>query len=283
MKRQASERVAATEAPSSTGRRARLHEIIFEANTRAGRIFDLVLIWLILLSVATVILESVRSVRVRYGDLLYALEWFFTLLFTAEYVLRLVSVRRPLRYATSFFGVVDLLAIIPTYLSIFVPGSQYLLVIRILRLLRVFRLLKLSEYVEEADTLRRALRASSRKISVFISAVLLLVVIIGALMYVIEGEAHGFTSIPISIYWAIVTLTTVGYGDLSPRTPFGQILASVVMVIGYGIIAVPTGIVSVELAQATRQRKMAKQACPACGAEGHDPDALCCKHCGARL
>ena len=282
MKRHASERIAATEGPA-TGRRARLHEIIFEANTRAGRLFDLALIWLILLSVATVILESVRSVRVRYGDLLYALEWFFTLLFTAEYVLRLVSVRRPHRYATSFFGVVDLLAIIPTYLSIFVPGSQYLLVIRILRLLRVFRLLKLTEYVEEADTLRRALRASSRKISVFISAVLLLVVIIGALMYVVEGEAHGFTSIPVSVYWAIVTLTTVGYGDLSPKTPFGQILASIVIVIGYGIIAVPTGIVSVELAQATRQQKLTRQSCPSCGAEGHDPDAICCKYCGASL
>ena len=282
MKPRASARVAATEGPS-TGRRARLHEIIFEANTRAGRLFDLALIWLILLSVATVILESVRSVRLRYGDLLYALEWLFTLLFTAEYLLRLLSVRRPLRYASSFFGVVDLLAIIPTYLSIFVPGSQYLLVIRILRLLRVFRLLKLTEYVEEADTLRRALRASSRKISVFISAVLLLVVIIGALMYVIEGEAHGFTSIPISIYWAIVTLTTVGYGDLSPRTPFGQILASIVMIIGYGIIAVPTGIVSVELAQAVRQQKTTRQSCPSCGAEGHDPDARYCKICGASL
>ena len=194
-----------------------------------------------------------------------------------------MSVRRPLRYARSFFGVVDLLAIIPTYLSIFVPGSQYLLVIRILRLLRVFRLLKLSEYITEADTLRRALRASSRKISVFLSAVMLLVVIIGALMYVIEGEEHGFTSIPVSIYWAIVTLTTVGYGDLSPKTPFGQILASVVMIIGYGIIAVPTGIVSVELAQAVRQQTVATQVCSACGAEGHDVDARFCKYCGADL
>ena len=209
MKRNASERVGPTEAPSS-GRRARLHEIVFESETRAGRLFDLALIWLILLSVATVILESVRSVRVQYGDLPYTLEWVFTLLFTIEYVLRLLSVRRPLRYATSFFGIVDLLAIIPTYLSIFVPGSQYLLVIRILRLLRVFRLLKLSEYVTEADTLSRALHASRRKISVFLSVVVLLVVVIGSLMYVIEGEAHGFTSIPVSIYWAIVTLTTVG-------------------------------------------------------------------------
>ena len=282
MKQHASERVAATESPAG-GRRARLHEIIFEADTRAGSLFDLTLIWLILLSVATVILESVRSVRAQYGDLLYTLEWVFTLLFTVEYVLRLTSVRHPLRYATSFFGVVDLLAIIPTYLSIFLPGSQYLLVIRILRLLRVFRLLKLSEYVAEADTLRLALRASRRKISVFISAVVLLVVIIGALMYVIEGEEHGFTSIPTSIYWAIVTLTTVGYGDLSPRTPFGQMLASVVMVLGYGIIAVPTGIVTVELAQAARQRRVTTQACPSCRAQGHDLDAVYCKYCGANL
>lgn len=280
--REASKRVEPTEGPA-TGRRARLHEIIFEAHTRAGRRFDLVLIWLILLSVATVILESVRSVRAQYGEILYALEWLFTILFTVEYALRLLSVRRPLRYARSFFGIVDLLAIIPTYLSILVPGSQYLLVIRILRLLRVFRLLKLSEYVAEADTLRLALRASRRKISVFLSAVILLVIIIGALMYVVEGEAHGFTSIPTSIYWAIVTLTTVGYGDLSPRTPFGQVLASLVMIIGYGIIAVPTGIVTVELAQAARQRKVTRQWCPACEAEGHDPDALHCKYCGANL
>src|SRR5688500_8224549 len=263
MKSPQQKRVPATERPA-TRRRARLHEIIFEADTRAGRLFDLVLIWLILLSVATVILESVRQIREQYGELLYALEWLFTLLFTVEYFLRLLSVRRPVRYATSFFGVVDLLAIIPTYLSILVPGSQYLLVIRILRLLRVFRLLKLTEYVTEADTLRRALRASQRKISVFLSAVMLLVIIIGALMYVIEGEAHGFTSIPTSVYWAIVTLTTVGYGDLSPRTSLGQILASAVMVLGYGIIAVPTGIVTVELAQAARQRSVTTQACPSC-------------------
>ena len=282
MSRVAHEKSPAEERPS-TRRRARLHEVIFESDTPAGRYFDLALIWLILLSVATVILESVREVRELHGKLLYALEWLFTLLFTVEYFLRLLSVRHPLRYARSFFGVIDLLAIIPTYLSVFLPGSQYLLVIRILRLLRVFRLLKLSEYVAEADTLRRALRASSRKISVFISAVVLLVVIIGALMYVIEGETNGFTSIPRSIYWAIVTLTTVGYGDLSPKTSFGQIVASIVMVIGYGIIAVPTGIVSVELAHAVRDRMVSGQSCPACGAEGHDPDAICCKYCGAKL
>jgi len=282
MSREAHQVGSAEERPS-TKRRARLHEVIFESDTRAGRAFDLVLIWLILFSVATVVLESVREIREQYGRLLYALEWMFTVLFTVEYFLRLLSVRRPLRYATSFFGVVDLLAVIPTYLSILVPGSQYLLVIRILRLLRVFRLLKLSEYVMEADTLRRALRASRRKISVFISAVVLLVVIIGALMYVVEGEANGFTSIPVSIYWAIVTLTTVGYGDLSPKTALGQMVASVVMVIGYGIIAVPTGIVSVELAHAVRERGISGQACPSCSAEGHDPDAVFCKYCGAKL
>jgi voltage-gated potassium channel len=282
MSRAAHARIPAEERPS-TKRRARLHEIIFESDTRAGRYFDLALIWLILLSVATVILESVREFRDQYGPLLYTLEWVFTLIFTVEYSLRLLSVRRPLRYATSFFGIVDLFAIIPTYLSIVIPGSQYLLVIRILRLLRVFRLLKLSEYVAEADTLHRALRASRRKISVFISAVVLLVVIIGALMYVIEGEENGFTSIPRSIYWAIVTLTTVGYGDLSPKTSLGQMLASVVMVIGYGIIAVPTGIVSVELAHAVREKQVSGQSCPSCGAEGHDPDAIYCKFCGATL
>ena len=282
MSREAHSRSPAVERPA-TRRRARLHEVIFESETRAGRYFDLALIWLILLSVATVILESVREVRVQYGPFLYALEWVFTVLFTIEYCLRLLSVRHPVRYATSFFGIVDLLAIIPTYLSVFVPGSQYLLVIRILRLLRVFRLLKLSEYVTEADTLNRALRASRRKISVFISAVVLLVVIIGAMMYVIEGEANGFTSIPRSIYWAIVTLTTVGYGDLSPKTSFGQIVASIVMIIGYGIIAVPTGIVSVELAHAVRDRQMQRRSCPSCEAEGHEADAICCKYCGTKL
>jgi voltage-gated potassium channel len=282
MNRKEHESVKATAAPSA-GWRARLHEIVFEADTPAGRFFDFALIWLILLSCATVILESVRHVREQYGEPLYALEWLFTLLFTIEYLLRLMSVRQPLRYATSFFGVVDLLAIIPTYLSIFVPGSHYLLVIRILRLLRIFRLLKLSEYLTEADTLRRALRASRRKISVFLSAVVLLVVIIGALMYVVEGEENGFTNIPVSIYWAVVTMTTVGYGDLSPRTPLGQLIASIVMIIGYGIIAVPTGIVSVELAQAARQQTVSRQSCPACAAEGHDPDARYCKYCGANL
>lgn len=270
-------------AAPSTGWRGRLHEIVFEADTPAGRFFDFALICLILLSCVTVILESVRQVREQHGELLYIIEWAFTVLFTIEYLLRLMSVGRPLRYVTSFFGVVDLLAIIPTYLSIFVPGSHYLLVIRILRLFRIFRLLKLTEYLTEADTLRRALRASRRKISVFLSVVMLLVVIIGALMYVIEGEENGFTSIPVSVYWAVVTMTTVGYGDLSPRTPLGQMIASIVMIIGYGILAVPTGIVSVELAQAARQQNITRQSCPMCASEGHDEDARYCKYCGSNL
>jgi voltage-gated potassium channel len=273
---------AAEARPPSGGWRGGLHEVIYEAETPAGRAFDVALIGLILLSVLAVMLESVGSVRARYGAELHAAEWAFTLLFTLEYALRLVSVRRPLRYAASFFGVVDLLAIVPTYLSLLVPGSHYLLVIRILRLLRIFRILKLAEHLSEADVLMRALRASRRKISVFLLTVLTLVVIIGTLLYVIEGEENGFTSIPASIYWAVVTLTTVGYGDISPKTPAGQTLAAAVMIIGYGIIAVPTGIVTVEIAQAAR-KVVSTQACPSCGSEGHDADAVFCKYCSARL
>jgi voltage-gated potassium channel len=268
--------------PPAGGFRGRLHEVIFEADTRAGRAFDVALIGLILLSVLAVMLESIRGVRERYGAELYAAEWGFTILFTIEYVLRLSSVRRPLRYAASFFGVVDLLAIVPTYLSLLVPGSHYLLVVRILRLLRIFRILKLAEHLTEADVLMRALRASRRKISVFILTVLTMVVVIGTLLYVIEGEENGFTSIPVGIYWAVVTLTTVGYGDISPKTPVGQTLAAVVMIIGYGIIAVPTGIVTVEIAQAAR-KPVSTQSCPECSAQGHDADAVYCKYCASKL
>ncbi len=259
-----------------------LHTVIFEADTRAGRAFDITLIGLILLSVLAVILESVSGIRVRYGVELQAIEWAFTILFTIEYLLRLISIGRPLLYARSFFGLVDLLAIIPTYLSALIPGTQFLLVIRLLRILRIFRILKLAQYVVEAQSLVLALNATRRKIEVFLFVVVTLVVIIGSLMYVIEGEEHGFTSIPTSIYWAIVTLTTVGYGDISPSTPIGQALASVVMILGYGIIAVPTGLVTAEL-----MRKpigpISTQACPACSADGHDADAVFCKYCGERL
>lgn len=267
--------------PSAAWRR-KLHEIIFEADTPMGRAFDIALLWAITLSVLVVALESVARLRAQYGPVLLALEWGFTILFTVEYVCRLISVRRPFRYAASFFGVVDLLAILPTYLSLFVPGSQYLLVIRVLRLLRIFRLLKLVEYLHQADVLVTALRASRFKISVFLLTVLTLNVIIGAVMYVVEGEEHGFTDIPTSIYWAIVTLTTVGYGDISPGTGLGKAIASLVMLVGYGIIAVPTGIVTAELARAA-QPTVSNQACPNCGAEGHDTDATFCKYCGAQL
>lgn len=259
-----------------------LHEVIFEAETTAGKVFDVALIWAIILSVIAVLLESVRSICAVYGDALYIIEWLFTILFTIEYVLRLFSVRKPFRYAFSFFGFVDLLAIIPTYLSIILPGTQYLLVIRILRLLRIFRIFKLTEYLREAHMITSALRASRKKISVFLLAVLSLVVIIGSLIYVIEGEENGFTDIPTSIYWAIVTMTTVGYGDLSPQTPFGKVLAAAVMIIGYGIIAVPTGIVTVEFSRVARKQVTTKS-CPGCGAEGHDLDANHCKYCGTHL
>jgi voltage-gated potassium channel len=240
------------------------------------------LIWSIVLSVSAVVLESVGSIRNTYGNVLIFIEWFFTILFTIEYILRLISIRQPLRYAISFLGLVDLLAIAPTYLSLVFPGGQYLLTIRILRLLRIFRVLKLTEYLSEANIIRTALLASRRKISVFLMAVASLAVIMGSLIYVIEGEENGFTSIPQSIYWAIVTLTTVGYGDLSPQTTMGKILASIVMIMGYAIIAVPTGIVTVEISQAAK-KKVSAQACPACGAEGHDYDAIHCKYCGATL
>ena len=264
------------------GLNARLYEIIFEADTPAGKAFDVVLICSIICSVLTVILESVSSFRTTYGVYLFAAEWFFTILFTIEYLLRLSCVGRPLRYATSFFGIVDLLAVIPTYASVFIPGSQSLIAIRTLRLLRTFRVFKLSAYIDEATIIMTALRASSRKISVFLAAVLTIVIIIGSLMYVVEGERYGFTSIPTSIYWAIVTLTTVGYGDISPQTPFGKALASMVMIIGYAIIAVPTGIVTAEIGQSMR-KTVSTQACRQCSAEGHDQDATYCKHCGAVL
>lgn len=262
--------------------RSQLHEVIFEADTPPGKLFDVVLIWSIVLSVVVVLLDSVAEIRADYGGLLYIAEWGFTLLFTVEYVLRLLSVRKPLSYATSFFGLVDLLAILPTYVSLLVPGSQYLLTIRILRLLRIFRVFKLAAYLNEARVIIAALRASRHKISVFLFAVLVIVVIIGSMIYVVEGEQNGFVDIPTGIYWSIVTLTTVGYGDLSPQTGLGKALASIVMIAGYAIIAVPTGIVTVELAQAARDQ-VSTQACPSCGLEGHDRDARYCKYCSAEL
>lgn len=262
--------------------REHLHEIIFEADTPTGKAFDIVLLVGIVLSVVAVVLESVASIREAHGILLRRVEWFFTILFTAEYLLRLCTVRRPLKYAFSFFGLVDLLAIIPTYLSLAFAGTQTLLVIRALRLLRIFRVLKLVHYIGEARVLTDALRSSMRKITIFLGTVLSLVLILGTTMYLIEGEENGFTSIPQSIYWAIVTLTTVGYGDIAPQTILGKFLASTVMILGYGILAVPTGIVTVELANAHGKR-MSTQVCRCCAAEGHDVDANYCKYCGEHL
>lgn len=260
----------------------KIHEIIFEADTPAGKAFDIALLICIVVSIGAVLLESVADIRAAYGPGLRALEWCITALFTAEYLLRLASVGRPLKYALSFYGIVDLLAILPTYLSLLVSGTQSLLVIRALRLLRVFRVMKLAHFVGEAAMLREALRASAKKIAVFLVTVATLVLIIGAVMYLVEGEENGFTSIPQSIYWAVVTLTTVGYGDIAPGTVLGKFLASAVMIMGYGIIAVPTGIVTVELSDAKR-RRIVTQACPECAAEGHDADAVFCKYCGSRL
>ena len=259
------------------------HEIIFEADTPLGKLFDVVLIGLIILSVITVMLDSVQDYNTRFGALFYRLEWVFTILFTIEYVLRMACIGKPLRYAISFFGVVDLLAILPTYVSLIVAGSHYLLVIRLLRVLRVFRVLKVVQYVGEADMLMSALRASRRKIIIFLFAVFTLATIAGSLMYVIEGAESGFTSIPRSVYWSVVTLTTVGYGDISPQTAKGQALATLIMLMGYGIIAVPTGIMTVEIARATDQKNMGIRACQACGGEFHAREARYCMHCGEKL
>jgi voltage-gated potassium channel len=272
--------VSTNRASTRSPGRQRLHEIIFESDTAAGRAFDIALLVAIVVSIVAVMLESVPAVRREHGSALRAVEWAITIAFTIEYVLRLVAVDRPGQYARSFLGVIDLLAILPTYLALVVPEAHSLLVIRSLRLLRVFRILKMTQFLGEAQLLTRALRASRRKITVFLGSIVTIVVIVGTLMYVIEGEEHGFTSIPTSMYWAVVTMTTVGYGDIAPRTPLGQLLAALLMILGYGIIAVPTGIVSVELAHAER---VSRQACPVCGVEGHQVDAIYCKYCGGRL
>ena len=264
------------------GWRAKAHEIIFEADTPLGKAFDMALIVTILVSVVAVMLESVAPVRARYGSVLRITEWVITVLFTIEYILRLLCVGQPARYARSFFGVIDLLAILPTYISFFVPGTQALAVVRVLRLLRVFRVLKLVQYVQEASVLRQALANSGRKILVFVFVVFMIVIIVGATMYLVEGEAAGFTSIPISVYWAVVTLTTVGYGDIAPVTALGQFLSALLMIVGYGIIAVPTGIVTTELVRG-QQREISTRVCHECSLEGHDPDAKHCKGCGAML
>lgn len=262
--------------------RARLHEIVFEADTPAGKLFDVALLVAILVSVVVVMLESVADVNRAYRSYLIAAEWIFTILFTIEYVVRLLCVRRPLRYALSFFGLVDFLAIAPVYLAALGIGTHYGIVIRSLRLLRVFRIFKLGAFVDEAVQLRRAFWDSRAKITVFLAVVMTIITIVGAAMHVIEGPEHGFTSIPRSIYWAIVTMTTVGYGTIVPQTPLGQSMSALMMVLGYSLIVVPTGFVTVSMMDG-RGRDVTTQACPDCTRQGHDYDAVHCKYCGVKL
>ena len=270
--------------PELTGLRRRLQQIIFEAETPTGKVFYVGLIVVILLSVAVVMLESVASVREQHGFALRVTEWVFTGLFTVEYVLRLYCTIRPVKYARSFFGVVDLLSVAPTYLSLILEGAQSFQIVRALRLLRIFRVLKLAHYLGEAAVLKQALHASRPKITVFLIAVVNIASIFGTLMYLVEGQKGGFDNIPISIYWAIVTMTTVGFGDIAPTSPGGRLIAAILMLMGYGIIAVPTGIVSAEIARADKHRKVVStQSCPVCSQEGHDADAAHCKYCGGRL
>ena len=263
--------------------RETLRVIIFEADTPAGKAFDVALLVTIMISVSVVMAESVAPIRERFALALDITEWTFTLLFTVEYVLRLMAVPHPARYARSFFGIVDLLAILPTYVSLVVPGAESLLVIRGLRLLRVFRVFKLARFLGEASLLSRALIASRHKVLVFLGTILILVTILGAAMYLIEGEENGFTSIPVAVYWAIVTMTTVGYGDITPHTLVGKTLAAMVMVLGYSIIAVPTGIITAEIVETAVGRKVTTRCCPECLSEGHAADARFCRDCGAML
>lgn len=262
---------------------ANLHKVIFESNTPGGKAFDIALLACILLSILVVMLDSSPALHLRYGRFFFVIEWWFTALFTLEYILRLIAVRRPLRYAFSFLGLIDLLALIPMYLSLVLVGAQSLLVLRALRLLRIFRIFKLTHFLSEMSFLSSALKSSAKKISIFMLVVLTLVIILGSVMYMVESRETGFTSIPDSIYWAIVTITTVGYGDISPATPLGKFIASIIMLIGYGIIAVPTGIITTEMTLAARLKKHGAETCPGCGKEGHDADAAFCKYCGEKL
>lgn len=259
----------------------KLYEVIFETDTRDGKLFDVSLLILILLSVALVLLESVPEIRTNYQQSLQISEWIITLIFSIEYILRLWIVRKPINYIFSFYGIVDFLSILPSYLGLFIVGSHSLMVIRVLRMLRVFRILKLTRYSQAGSNLAKSIKASRVKISVFIFFILITVIIIGTIMYLLEGEANGFKSIPHGIYWAIVTLTTVGYGDISPQTALGQFFASLVMLLGYAIIAVPTGIVTAEILKASN--KTNTQVCPECMHDSHEDDAVYCKKCGAKI
>ena len=264
--------------------RRRMHEVVFESETPEGRLFDKVIVTAILVSVAVVIADSVPALHQRFRGTLNAAEWFFTVLFTVEYLARLLSVQRQLKYALSFFGIVDLLSVLPTYLAFFFPELHALIDVRILRLLRIFRIFKLTDYIVEYQMLGEALAASRRKILVFLSAVLMVVLILGTLLYVVEGPEHGFKDIPTSVYWAITTITTVGFGDITPKTDAGRFIASVMMLIGWGTLAVPTGIVTAEMTARRHLRPfLPSRSCARCGAMGHAPEARFCAMCGAGL
>jgi len=266
------------------GWRRRFFIVIFESDTRAGKAFDIALLLAIFASVTVVTLDSVHSLGGRYARLFDVLEWSFTLLFTVEYLARLACVERPRRYARSFFGIVDLIAILPTYLAFFFPSLQVLMDVRLLRMVRVFRVLKLTAYVREYRALGAALRASRRKILVFIGSVAIIVLLLGTVMYVVEGPENGFTSIPVGVYWAISTMTTVGFGDIVPKTDFGRAIASFVMLLGWGILAVPTGIVTAEMTtRRLSEEPAARRSCAACGSQAHAARARHCQDCGARL
>ena len=266
--------------------REKLHEIIFEADTYEGKLFDVILLILIVISIIVVMLESINVFDIYYHNIFLIIEWIITIIFTIEYFLRIYTVYKPLKYIFSFFGIIDLLAILPTYLSIFFISTKYLLIVRALRLLRMFRILKMGNYVKQGKILSNSIKASMPKITVFLYFVVLAVIVFGSIMYIIEGDSNPeFDNIPRSVYWAIVTLTTVGYGDIAPVTPFGQFLASLVMILGYAVIAVPTGIITAEIAYRDKKQlgEIHTQACRYCGKEGHDNDAEYCKYCGHRL
>lgn len=264
-------------------RKKRIHDIIFYTDTRAGKAFDVVLLIAILLSILAVMLESVPTLKVEYRAVFYWFEVFITALFTLEYILRIYVSEKPKKYIFSLMGMIDLISIIPAFLAPFIRGTQYLTIIRTIRLIRVFRILKLTRFLTGLHDLSSALKASRYKIIVFLSFIMIIVIIMGTLLYIIEGPEHGFESIPHSVYWAIVTITTVGYGDISPQTPAGQFLASLIMIIGYGVIAVPTGIVSSEFTWAKNQQSKPRIRCGICGEADHKPDAKYCHKCGNEL
>ncbi len=260
-----------------------LHELTFESNTPAGKAFDIILLFLILSSIIIVMLDSVPSLHAQHKDLFHKIEWIFTVLFTLEYLLRLISSAHRLKFVFSFLGIIDFIAIIPSYLTLFISGPELLLMLRVLRLLRIFRIFRLSHFLNDINFLAVALYRSLRKITIFIIFALVLVVLLGSIMYLVEKPEHGFTSIPECIYWALVTITTVGYGDIVPITPMGKIIAGIVMLTGYAIIAVPMGIVTTEMAMAIRSREAGHEICRSCGKKGHDADAVHCKYCGEKI